>query len=838
MNELFRRLRYLLHRHRFDQELENDMQFHRELAASQGRSNFGNILRLREEAREAWGWIWIDRLAQDLRYGVRVTLRSPGFTLIAVLVLAIGIGVNVAGFSLFNMVALKPLPVPDAERLVRLERKSPNAYTSEISYPSFLFYRDHARTLSAAMAVLGVPPMQIDSDLEGTSTSFVTPNYFTELGTRALYGRLLNPAADEKPSAPPVTVISYGLWQRRFGGDPAVIGHTIRLNKRPVTIVGVTPYALATLGGQHPDIWLPVAQQPYLVDGSKVLNDFLSNSSVRMWGRLAPGVTAKAAEQELRMLTNELRRQHPSAVWDDEFIQSSPGGHMQVMQPEMYQVAAMVGVLTLLILVVACGNLGALMLARAVQREREIGIRMAIGANGARILRQLFTESLILASAGALAGLVLGCAVLQIAWSQLDGPKWLSATPDVRVLLFAVALTFVSTIFFGLTPALQIARQRQHKTTARHILIATQIAGSCVLLIVAGLLVRAAHHALYTNPGFGYERLVSIDAQLGQHGYTAGAANTYLDRLQERISAVPKVRSVSLVLLPPLGHAVSREKREIDGRTIMLYPNWVSPRFFQTMQIPMLLGRTFHEGETNVVIVSNSFARRQWPGQSPLGKLIGDGKLKDRVVGVVGDAHVNALSDDDAVEQYWPPGPDQMPGMVVMARTAGSVESLPSIARSISESLDPKLFPEIRQIKSLYADNVRIIEMTAGAITLGGFVALVLAGVGLIGLVSFTVSQKTKEIAIRTALGATGRNVLSVLLRQFFWPICLGLLIGTAATAFSSQVLRRALFGISNLDPIGYMGAIGFLLTTLALATLLPARRALQLNVSKALRYE
>jgi predicted permease len=569
-----------------------------------------------------------------------------------------------------------------------------------------------------------------------------------------------------------------------------------------------------------------------------VLNDFFSNSSARMWGRLAPGVTAKAAEQELRILTNELRHQHPAAVWDNEYIQSSPGGHMQVMQPEMYQVAAMVGVLTLLILAVACGNLGALMLARAVQREREIGIRIAIGANAARILRQLFTESLLLATAGAVAGLLLGCAVLQIALSRLDAPKWLSATPDLKVLLFTVAVTFLSTIFFGLTPALQIARERQHKTTARHILVAAQVAGSCVLLIVASLLVRAAHHALYTDPGFGYERLVSIDAQLAQHGYSAGAAKVYLDRLQERLSAVPGVRSVSLVLLPPLGHTVSRQRRQIEGRTVMLYPNWVSPGFFQTMQIPLLLGRTWHPGEKNAVMVSDSFARRQWPGQNPLEKRIGDGKLNDRVVGVVGDAHVNALNDDDAVEEYWPAVYDQMPGMVVMVRTAGSVEGLPSIAKSISESLDPKLFPEIRPIKSLYADNVRTIEMTAGAITLAGFVALVLAGVGLIGLVSFTVSQKTNEIAIRTALGASGRNVLQSLLRQFFWPVGLGLLIGTVATAVSSHVLRHALYGISNLDLVGYAGAIVFLSVTLTVATLLPARRALHLNLSKALHYE
>ena len=837
MNEFFRRLIYLVSRRRLDRELESDMQFHREIAAREGRNNFGNMLQLREEAREAWGWTWIDRLGQDLRYGIRVMAHSPGFTLVAVMVLAIGIGVNVAAFGLFDMVALQPLPVPHPERLLRLERASPNSYSSEMAYPSFLFYRDHARTLSAGMAVLGVPPMQIESDLQGTSTSFVTANYFSELGTRAPYGRMLNPGLDGSPSSPPVMVISYGLWQRRFGGDPAAIGRTIHLNNKPVTVVGITPYSLATLGGQSPDIWLPITQQAYFIEGSNVLTDF-DNSSVRMWGRLAAGMTAKAAEQELRILTNELHRQHPAAVWDNEFIKSSPGGHLQVMQREMYQVVMTVSVLTLLILAVACANLGALMLARAVQREREIGIRMAIGANAARVLRQLCTESMLLAALGAITGLLLASAVLKIVLTQSDAPKWLSASPDLRVLLFTAAITFLSTLFFGLTPALQIARQRQHKTTARHILVGAQVAGSCVLLIVASLVVRATHHALFTEPGFGYERLVSIDAQLGQYGYSANAAKVYLDEMEVRLTAVPGVRSVSLVLLPPLGHSVSRETRNVNGESVMVYPNWVSPEFFQTMQIPMLLGRTFQSGDRNVVVVSQSFARRQWPRQNPLGKLVGDGKVSDMVVGVAGDAHLNALSNDDAVEQYWPIAQDQMAGAVVMVRMSGEVEGFPSVAKSISETLNPKVFPEIRQIRALYAENVRGIEMAAGAVTLIGVVALVLAGVGLIGLVSFTVSQKTKEIAIRTVLGASRSQVLKVLLGQFSWPVGLGLLIGVVAASASSQVLRQTLYGISNLDPIAYALALGFLLVTLAAAILLPARRALQLNLAKALHYE
>lgn len=837
MGELFRRLRYLMNRRRFDRELESEMLAHRELAESVGGVRFGNTLQLREEARDAWGWTWIDRLGQDLRYGVRILARWPGFTLMAVMVLAIGVGMNVAAFSLFDMIALRALPVPGAERLVRLERKSPNNYTSEMAYPSFLFYGDHARTLSAAMAVLGIPPMQIDDDLQGASASFVTPNYFTELGARAACGRIFDPRTDGDSGAPPVMVISYGLWQRRFGGDPAVVGRTIHLNKKPVTVVGVTPNLLATLGGQYPDIWLPIPQQPYFFDGSGVLNDF-DNPSIRMWGRLAPGVTAEVAAQEFLSLTNELRRQHPSAVWDNEFIQISRGGSLQVMQPQMYQVAAMVGVLTLLILAVACGNLGALLLARGVQREHEIAIRRSLGASGPRMFRQLLTESFLLAIVGSVAGLAVGCAVTRVALSILDAPRWLSAAPDARIVSFTLAISFLAAVLFGFTPALQIARQGRRKTLARQILVSAQLAGSCLLLIVAGLLVRAAHHVLYTSPGFGYERLVSIDGQLKQHGYTAAQARAYLDQMQTRLRAVPGVRSVSLVLLPPLGHAVSYADSTINGHNVRVYPNWVAPGFFATMQIRMLLGRTFYPNEKNAVIVSESFARLQWPGQNPLGKATGDGSSKDIVVGVVADAHMNALSDDDALEEYWPAAGQQMTAMVLMARTGGALQNLASSARSISESLDPRLIPEVRSIQSLYSDSAAQIARIAAAVTLVGLVAIALAAVGVVGLVSFAVRQRAKEIAIRLALGADAGKVLNTILKQFFVPAISGLALGTISAAAMSNLLRHALYGISNLDPIAYAGAVALLVAILALSALLPARRALRVNVSKALHYQ
>lgn len=837
MGELWRRISYLLHRRRLDAELEADMEFHREMAARAGHNNFGNTLRMREQSREAWGWTWLDRLVQDLRYGARILARSPGFTLMMALVLAIGIGVNVSAFSLFNMIALKPLPVRDPESLVRLERRSPTAYTSEMAYPSFLFYRDHARSLSAAMAVLGIAPVQIDNDLQSATASFVTANYFTELGTPAAYGRLFSPAHDGSQSSQPTVVLSYGLWQRRFGGDPSIVGHVIHIARKPVTIIGVLPFTFASLGGQHPDIWLPMPQQPYFVEGSKILSDW-GDSSIRMWGRLAPGVSATVAGQELRSLTNEIRKQHPDAVWDNEFIQISPGGHMQVMQPEMYRVGLMVGVLTLLILAAACANVGALMLARAITREHEIGIRIAIGANRGRIFRQLCTESLMLAALGAVAGIALSYVILQFTLATIDAPKWVSPIPDWRVLLFTGGVMLLAALFFGLAPALQIARQRQRKTIARQILLAAQVAASCVLLIVSGLLVRATQHVLFSDPGFGYESTISIDSQLTQHGYTAAAAKNYLDQMQMRLRVLPGVRAVSLVQLPPMGHAVSREDREFNGHKFMLYPNWVSPDYFQTMQIPLLLGRTFRPGEKNAVIISQSLARYIWGNQNPLGQRIPGDDSKDIVIGVVGDAHVNALNNDDAVEGYWAAQPDNMTGLVIIVRAEGPASAVMTAARSFSESLDPTLFPEMRSLKQLYHDIALQIEQIAGVVSLIGMVAVGLAAIGIIGLVAFTLSQRTREIAIRMALGATKARLCTSLLKQFTWPVLAGLGAGTLLTAFASRFLRIALFGISNLDPLGYAAGIGVLLGVVFLSGILPLRKAMRLNVARALHYE
>ncbi|HEX9200087.1 MAG TPA: FtsX-like permease family protein, partial [Acidobacteriaceae bacterium] len=516
------------------------------------------------------------------------------------------------------------------------------------------------------------------------------------------------------------------------------------------------------------------------------------------------------------------------------------GGHLQVMQPDMYQVAAMISVLTLLILAVTCANLGGLLLARGISREHEIGIRIAIGASKKRILRQLLTESLVLALLGSLVGLTLSVVVLRLTLTLTDAPAWLSPTPDWRVLAFSTCIAFLAAVFFGFTPALQIARQR--KPIARQVLVAAQVAASCVLLIVAGLLVRAMHHTLYNSPGFGYQSVVSIDPQLAQHGYKPAAAGLYLSQMESRLRAQPGVLSVALVKLPPMGHTVARIATEIEGKPVAIFPNSVEPAYFQTMNIPLLVGRNFLPAEQHATILSESLAHRIWHGESPIGKPLPSDEPysapRDIVVGVVGNAHVNALSDSDATEQYWPAQADDMPQMSVVVKVAGTASSLSPAIKSISQSIDPKLFPEIRTLESLFQENVAVVERIAAAVSLVGFIALLLAGIGIIGLVTYTASQRAKEIAIRLALGAARMQILRTILSQFALSVMLGLLTGVVIAATASSALRKALYGISNLDPTSYAGATLLLVLILAIATILPARRALHVDIAQALHHD
>ena len=849
MNEFFRRIRYLLNRRRFDRELASDMEFHRKMAGTD--RSFGNTLRLREDARQAWGWMWIDSLAQDLRYAARTLRKSPVFTLAAVLVLATGIGMNVTAFGLFDMMVLKPLPVRDPGTILQFHRSSSKGSASLVTYPAVAFYGEHSTKLSAVMAASG-GGLTFENDASPIGARFVTANCFTELGAGAALGRVLNPVWDNGVDAAPAVVLDYRFWQRRFASDPSVIGRTIRLNRMPATVVGVAAEKFTGLDSGRSDIWVPIARQPYFVAGSTLLTSFGFGDGVAMWGRLRPGVTPKAAEEELVALTADLRRQHPEDFWEDERLL---GAYTSQMGREEYAGLALAATLMFLILAVACGNLGGLLLARGVAREREIEIRVALGAGRARIVRQLFTESLLLSLIGTGVGVALSYLLLRIWMGATETAPWINPAPDWRMAIFTIVIGVAAAVLFGLTPALQAARQphRSPSSTGRHsdsrtrqVLIGAQVAASCVLLIVAGLLVRALQHALYTDPGFDYEQVVAIDPGLGSHGFKPAAARSYLDNFTSRLHQVPGVESVALSSLPPLGnYNLSIARISVAGRRVAAYLNHVDPEFFHTMNIPLRRGRNMKAGDTDAIIVSESLARRQWPGDDGLGKQFSIGPdasgraVYYTVVGIAGNARTVALHDSEAVEVYYVAQEADLPSVSVLAKLRGSPDNLIAAVGTVSASIDPAVMPAVRPLRTAFHDQLRPVERGALLASVMGAIALLLAVLGILGLVAYAVSQRTKEIGIRMALGAKPSHVLgTILLSQFLRPVALGVLLGAAGAAALSQLLRHVLYGISNLDPISYSAAIILLVAMSTIAALAPAQRALRVDPVRALRHE
>jgi predicted permease len=808
------------------------------MAARQGGVPFGNTLRLREEARDAWGWTWIDRLTQDLSYALRMLRKSPGFSFVAVLMLAVGIGVNVTAFGFFNLMVLRPLPIRNPETILQFERVSPGNFADNFPYPEVALFREQSKTLSSVLA-MSFATLTLSGNEKPVYAHFVTANFLTEQGAGARIGRTLTALRDEAPNADPVVFLGYQFWQQRFGGDPSVAGTSVLLNGRPATIIGVADQEFGGLGGQ-PDVWAPINQEPYFVTGTSTTDFSQTAINVQMWGRLAPGLSPMAAEGELASLAAELRKQHPDDIWEKESVPSSPGGYLLRVRHEMYPVLAIAAALGMLILLVACGNLGSLMLARSVAREREIAIRVAVGASRSRLIRQLFTESLLLAFLGSVASLMLGYVVLRCLILQGDMPWWIHPAPDWRVILFAACIGFASAILFGLAPALQGARQRQQATLMRRALIGAQVAGSCVLLIVSGLLVRALNHAAFSAPGFEYANVITIDPSL--RGYTPARARQFFDALEPRLRALPGVESVALASNPPLGHRWTVDNTEIAGRPVNIHFNHIEPSFFETMKIPILRGRGLARGNEKEIVISESLARLRWLGEDPIGKLFRTGvdpqgvPRESTVVGIVRAARLVSPGDSDAVEAYQLAAGDILPSMVVLVRTAARPEALVPVVASVAKAIDPKLFPGVELMKISYRDKVQQAGYTAMAAGILGFAALLLACAGILGLVAYSVSQRTKEIGIRMALGAKPGHVVSAVVRQLILPVGAGLVAGIGAAAAISRLLRGALWGISNLDTISYLAAICVFVLAAAVAAVLPARRALRVDPMNALR--
>jgi predicted permease len=807
------------------------------------RLEFGGLEQIKQQARESRGTLWLTSIADDLRFGARLLRRSPGFSLTAIVVLALGIGVNTLAFSLYNLLTLKSLPIRDPATLVSVERRSPENINPGVPWNSILFYRDNAKTLSAVIASMDSSAMALDQDAQRVHLSFVTANYFTELGAQAAVGRLFDSGREGSPSSPPVAVLSYRFWQRRYQGAPEIVGKTIHLSGKSATVIGVLPESFASLGTASPDLWLPLQQHSYFVEGSKALNDPDFDGLIIMSGRLAPGATKAMAADELLTLTNRLRPLYPKDIWDHEYIVVTAGAHYFTFgdgPPVLPLIFSLVG----LILAVACANLAGLLMARGATRQPEIQLRLDLGACRLRLFRQLLTESLLLGLLGTLAALPLSAAAVRIILAETDAPAWMSAWPDWRVALFAAAMGCAATIFFAVLPTLRLVRgTASRKARAHQFVVCAQVAASCVLLVLANLLAHATLHTLYTDPGFAYQQVLSIDPGLGDHGYTPAAARAYLETLQSRLRSVPGVASVSTAQFPPLvSEEVHMTSIDVDRQRVLIYPNWISPGFFETMGIPILRGRSFKAGDQDSVIISESLARRRWPHEDPIGKPWNNGK--SIVIGVAGNTRAMEMNNSDATEMYNLAGPEQFSSMFVLVKVNGAPDNLTPTLLSLASSTVPgdasaeKLFPTVTLLKSGFRKNVAQAEEITFILSLLGGIAIFLAAIGLVGLVGYAVTQRTREIAIRLAIGATRFEIFRTVLRHFAWPTMLGMIAGVAGTAALSQILRRALYGISGLDPLSYVTAIFLLTFTLAAAALIPIRRALNLDVARILHFE
>ena len=823
MKELWRRLWYLLNRSRFERELRDEMASHLEMKGTRGPA-FGNVLRLREEASDQWGWAWLDRLSQDLRFAFRLLRRGPAFTATATAVLALGVGLTLAAFQVFDTVALSWLPVRSPETLVRMVRRSPTSSSNALSYPAFDFYRERSSSLSAAMALVSGEVTLADDRLRRVPVEFVTSNYFVELGAAPLLGRLLDERED-RADAEPILVLAEDLWKSRFGGDPSIVGQTVRVNDRPFVIGGVAPSTFVGLDDRGA-AWIPLAQHSIAFEGSTVLQD-PKGFAVRGFGRLRPGVSAGSAEAELRPLVNAFRARQPTEVWDSEWLALRPAGRFLSLDHMNAAAFALVGTLVGLVLITACMNLGLLLLARSLAREREFAIRLSVGATRGRIIRQLVTEHLVIAVLGAAVGCAVSAAATRIMLVLTGVPPGITPHFSLRVAAVAAALALVSSLLFGFTPAVQVLKPAPTRFRLRNVLVAVQIGAACVLLILSAMLVRGLSRVTQVPLGFAYESTLSIDPDLASYGITLAAADNYFRTLESTLRQTNGVAAVAIASLAPFGNRIAiNESGTIFHR--------VTPSYFETLQIPIVRGRVFGSGEQGVTVLSETLARRLWPGEDPLGKLYQGATI----VGVAGDARTIRIGDTSSTECYRAIEPEQLAEAVMVVRVTGSSAGGATALLSTASKVDSRVTPSITSLRDRLHAKLETPRQMSMVISALGLCALLLAVTGLAGLISFTVSQRVREIGVRLALGARGRDIVRAVARQFAVPTLVGVAGGCGGAALAATVLSRELFGLSSVDPISYAAAAVVFAGVTAVATLPALRRALRIDPMAALRHE
>lgn len=831
MKELLRRLLYLWNRRRLEREMAEEMAYHRELMSPDRRMNFGDELRLREDAREIWGWTWLDRLHQDLTYGLRVLRNAPGFTLTAMLVLVLGIAVPSSAFRVV-LTDLQGGSAPDPDSLVRLTRRAPGAHMTSLSYPELAFYAANAKSFRSVIGI-SVGNQAVFSDAAAAITpepihvGFATSNYFPEFGIAPALGRVLTPD-DERPDAEPAAVVGELFWQRRLGGDPGVIGRSIRVNGKLLRVVGVMPRS----GELRDDVWVPLGRQPYVVEGSTLLTDW--NSALTLYGRLRPGVSPQASQQETLALAARLRERWPDRVLKDEYLEARPILAFD-RNSEEFTTLLTAAALVLLLLVAACANLGTLVLARGVTREREIRVRMALGASRLRVVRQLFTESLLLAVLSGVCALLLSSFVLKVI--QLQNDSAASAVPDWRAIAATFGAAMLAALVFGLPPAFRLASLVPSAGRARSMFLGAQVGVSCLLLVVSSLLVNSRQRLGATDPGFDYRHLVWVSPGLKTHGYGEPAAQAYLDQLRARTAAVPNVKATSQVWLEPWGGlhmGADWMGREYAG-------NHVDPQFLDTMGMRLVRGRNFRTGEAGVAIVNEATARVLWPDQDPLGKALPWASQGQTVIGVVGNASTAYVGNRQPLEFYLPPSRSNAPESGLLVRVSGTPRDFVRRLQDTARDLDARLQPTVQVVTDAYDREMERASAALAVIAMLGAVANLLSVIGLAGLAGYTVAQRTREIGLRIALGARSNHVIRAILTPMSRPIVVGFVCGALGGAAVASILRSAIptmSGLSVVDPLAYVLAMAFFAAVVALSILAPGRRATRIDPIRALRHE
>ena len=883
------RLRGMLRRERLDHDLDEELRSHIEMRAAdnlaagmspanaryEAQKRFGNTALLKEDTRNADIVGWMDVAARDFRYALRMLQRSPGFTAVAVLTLALGIGANTAIFSVINSVLLRPLPYHDPGSLVMVwetNSQHPKPHNT-VSPPNFLDWQSRNKSFSDIAYIADVRNnLTGNGDPEEVVVQAVSANFFSVLGVNPLLGPGFTPE-NGQAGHDNVVILSYGLWKDRFTGDPAIVGKSILLNGKPQTVVGVAPQNFnwfikdGSLTGAKPRLWSPFVF-PQSFRDHKQIGRFLTVAA-----RLKPGVTAAQAQTEMTAIAAQLEHEYPGfdGHWGVNVVplRQQISGELRPALLILFGAVAFV-------LLIACANVSSLLLARAASREREMAIRTAIGASRWRIARQLLMESLLLAVIGGGIGValtVLGTNALLAASPQnlLDLP---SVSIDLRLMAFAAAATLLAGLLFGFLPSYVSAHSQISQTLreggrgsstgkrrrfARSAFVVAQLSLALVLLAGSGLLIRSFIRLIGVHPGFDTAHLLTFKVSLPQSKYgTDKLCMAFFQQLLARVGAVPGVRSVTMENYPPLtglGAATGVHLLSQPQLALMDLPvanvRVVGPEYFSTMSIPLRAGRLFSEQELaeekHVAIINQAFADKYLNGVNPLGQkaviymksLQESGNHPSEIIGVVGDVRQMGLDVAAEPNVYWPMPELVYSGMTILVRTSGDPLSAVSAIHTELQQLDREQpMASVATMEQLLADSLSRARFTMLLLGIFAAVALLLAAVGVYGLIAYSVTQRTQELGIRIALGAQRRDVLRLILRHGTRLTLLGLALGIAAALAITRLLASLLFGISATDPLTFAGVAALLAFVALLACFIPARRATRVDPIVALRYE